>query len=111
MQRDLGYVADIVEAGRLIASFTSGMTWATFSGDVKTQDAVIRRLEIIGEASRRISDVFKRQHAEIEWSQIVGMRNRLIHEYGAVNLVLVWDVVENYVPALVSALALLLDAD
>jgi uncharacterized protein with HEPN domain len=68
----------------------------------KTQDAVIRNLEIIGEAARTIPDEVKDETAEIEWYKIVALRNMLIHEYFGVNLKIIWDVIQNKLNALES---------
>lgn len=64
------------------------------------QDAVIRPLEIIGEAANRLPDHFTRKHSDIPWAQIIGMRNFLIHDYGRVNLELVWDTIQTDLPEL-----------
>ena len=64
------------------------------------QDAVVRRIEIIGEAARNIPDDFKKNYHDISWREIAGMRNKLIHEYFGVDLELVWEVVKNDIPQL-----------
>lgn len=66
-----------------------------FGSDRKTQDAVIRNLEVIGEASRKLPDELKGQSNEIEWSKIIGFRNILAHEYFGVSIPIVWDIVQN----------------
>ena len=66
-----------------------------FISDRKTQDAVIRNLEVIGEASRNLSDELKAQSNEIEWTKIIGFRNILAHEYFGVSIPIVWDIVQN----------------
>jgi uncharacterized protein with HEPN domain len=70
----------------------------SFFKDTKTQDAVVRNLEIVGEAVKNLSPQFKANHPEIHWKAISGMRDKLIHEYFGVNLNLVWHTVENDVP-------------
>ena len=72
----------------------------SFFADPKTQDAVVRNLEIIGEATKRISDSLKLGCPETPWKRIAGMRDKLIHDYFGVNLTLVWDVVERDLPEL-----------
>ncbi len=69
-------------------------------GDMR-RAAVERNLEIIGEAARRVSDGFKREHPEIPWQQIVSHRNVLIHEYGDIDYVKIWKVVSIGVPRLI----------
>jgi len=108
MPNDLAYVLDILDAARLILEFMQGIERKAFEDDIMRQDAVIRRFEIIGEASRRISPAFKEQHSEIPWRVMVGMRNRLIHEYDAVDLDLVWEVVWDDLPPLIAQLERLL---
>lgn len=72
---------DILEAIERITEYTEGTNWDTFSSDRKTQDAVVRNLEIIGEAARNLPDEIKEQTPEIEWQKIIALRNILIHEY------------------------------
>ncbi len=99
-RRDLEWVADIAEAIRRIDAYVSDMNYADFLGDTKTQDALVRNLEIIGEAVKNISVDFKKRHKTIDWTAIARMRDKLIHHYFGVNLVIVWDVVKQKVPAL-----------
>ena len=81
-----------------------------FFADRKTQDAVVRNLEIIGEATKRVSQTLKDAHPEISWKPIAGMRDKLIHDYFGINLQLVWDVVERDLPVLELKLAQLLES-
>ena len=78
------------------------MDYKAFEADRKTQDAVIRNLEIIGEAARTIPDEVRDKAAEIEWYKIIALRNILIHEYFGVNLKIVWDVIQNKLDAVES---------
>ena len=107
-QRDYAYVLDILDAARLILSFMRGVEREAFEQDLMRQDAVIRRFEIIGEGARRLSATFREAHAEVPWGALIGMRNRLIHEYDAVDLDLVWMVVQNELPLLIAQLEKLL---
>lgn len=91
MSRDSGYLLDILVSARLALDFVKGLDEAGFEDDVKTQDAVLRRLEIIGEATKRLSDELKRQHPDIAWKKMAGMRDFLIHDYDKVNLTSVMD--------------------
>jgi len=78
------------------------MDYKAFEADRKTQDAVIRNLEIIGEAARTVPDEVRDKAAEIEWYKIIALRNILIHEYFGVNLKIIWDVIQNKLDAVES---------
>ena len=104
MARDPEYLLDIHEAAKLALSYVSGKTKEEFLKDPQCQDAVIRRLEVIGEAARRISQETRARLSGIPWAAIVSMRNVMIHEYDDVDLTVVWDTVQNQLPALISAI-------
>ncbi|MBW2721666.1 MAG: DUF86 domain-containing protein [Deltaproteobacteria bacterium] len=104
MSRDKEYVIDILEAAKLALSYVSGKTKDEFLKDTQCQDAVIRRLEIIGEAARRISDETRATYPKLPWKAMVGMRNVMIHEYDDVDLVIVWNTVQNDLPPVVARL-------
>jgi uncharacterized protein with HEPN domain len=89
------YLDDILEAVGKIHEYTAGMAFAEFLENAKTQDAVIRNLEIIGEAAGRLPESIKIKNVDIEWRKIIGLRNILAHEYFGVSLPIVWDVVQN----------------
>jgi len=92
------------DAAEKILAFTKGLAPADFHADEKLQLAVIRLLEIVGEAGNDLSDDFKEQHPEIPWSQITATRNRLIHGYFDVDLDIVWKIVSQDVPTLAQRL-------
>ena len=104
MSRDEAYLLDILTAARKILLFTDSVTWEQFEQDEILQNAVIRWLEIIGEAARSLSDETKNSHPGIPWRGRIGMRNRLIHHYFRVDLTRVWETVQSDVPALVPLL-------
>ena len=99
MKDDRVYLWHIRDCIRRIFSYTKDGK-ATFIADTKTQDAVIRNLEIIGEAVKNISAELKKAYPDIPWRRIAGMRDRMIHEYFGVNLEVVWERVERDVPEL-----------
>jgi uncharacterized protein with HEPN domain len=84
----------------LIGTYISGLTAETFEQQPAIQDAVIHRIEILGEAASQLPDDLKSAHTEVPWRIIVDTRNRLIHGYFAVRLDLVWQVATTEVPAL-----------
>jgi uncharacterized protein with HEPN domain len=104
MSRDSAYFLDIFKAAELALSYLEGKTKEEFSKDTQCQDAVIRRLEIIGEAAGRVSAATTAKFADLPWKKMVTMRNIMIHEYQDVDLDIVWDTVQNDLPALMSLL-------
>ncbi len=96
MRRDFRlYLDDILEAIHQIRTYLADQNEEAFANDRKTQDAVIRNLEIIGEATGNLPDQVRKGEPEIDWRKIIGLRNILIHEYFGINLPIVWDVVQN----------------
>ncbi len=93
-------LADIAEAVNKIVVYTAGMSYADFVADDKTIDAVVRNFEIIGEAANRIPEDYRILHPEIEWRQIIGLHNRVIHEYFGIDYEILWHIIDNYVSEL-----------
>lgn len=85
-------MSDILEAIRRVQAYTAGMTFEAFLWDTKTQDAVVRNLEIIGEATKRLSDKVRERHSAVPWKSMAGVRDRLIHHYFGVSLDVVWEI-------------------
>jgi len=101
VQRDPAvFLDDIVEACKWIATYTDGMTAVEFARDRKTLDAVVRNLEIIGEAVKKIPPDIRAEMPDIDWQRIAGLRDILAHAYFAVDTDIVWDVARNKVPQL-----------
>jgi len=111
MTRDLATVADIVESANAILEYVDGVTEQEFLEDVRLQDAVIRRIEVIGEAAGRLSAAFREERAGIPWREIRGMRNRMIHVYDDIDMDLVWRTIQTDIPGLLAELAPLVAAD
>lgn len=99
MKDDRLYLLYIHECIERIERYTADGK-AYFSSDTKTQDAVLRNLQTLAESTQRLSPPLKAHHPEIDWGRIAGFRNILVHNYLGINLVRVWEVVEQYLPAL-----------
>ena len=101
MQRDIACILDIQHEAKTALGFVAGKTFEEFENDLQCQYAVIRGIEVMGEAAARVSDDFVAQHPEIPWRQIIGMRNRMIHGYDDIVLSVVWEVLRTHIPDLV----------
>lgn len=100
----LGRLRDILEASRLIASYVADTTEADFRSDTQKQDAVVRRIEIIGEATAHLSDETRRSVAELPFRKMRGMRNIVAHDYANVDVGIVWQVATVHVPEICAVL-------
>jgi len=97
---DLAYVEHILDCIRKIKEFSEGLSFKEFSGNELVQDATIRNIEIIGEASKKISSDTKQIYFEISWKEIAGMRDKLIHDYLGVDVEVVWRTIKEDIPIL-----------
>ena len=100
MKNDLVYLKHIKESVDSIRDYIGSADFESFSRDEKTIDAVIRKIEIIGEAASNLSQEFRDAHLEIPWRDMIDMRNVLIHEYFGVIVKTVWDTVQDDLPEL-----------
>ena len=100
MKNDKVYISHILEAIGKIETYKTGLDFDAFLKNEMAMDAIIRELEIIGEASNNISEEFQKEHTDVPWRKIIGIRNTLIHEYFGVNKKIVWDAVEDDLPEL-----------
>ena len=91
---DKEFLSDILESIKRIRSYSNNVSYYQFLKDIKTQDSIVRNLEIIGEAAKRISDELKKNNPSVEWKNISDLRNRLIHDYFGINLDIVWGIIE-----------------
>ena len=111
MSLDEPLLLDMLLAAREAFAFVSPLDPAQFAASKLHQNAVIRSLEVIGEAAAKVSVGFRNAHPEIPWRDIVGTRNRLIHNYANVSIDIIWDVSRNKLPELIATLLLLVPPD
>ena|SRR3989344_6548974 len=100
MDKDRLYLDHIVQAIGKIERYTRDVALEDFRTNELIQDAVVRELEIIGEAVRYVSESTRQRYADVQWSQISGMRNKLIHEYFGVDVDVVWKTITEDLPPL-----------
>ena len=94
------YLRDIIDAVEKIEKFTEGMDSERFYADDKTAYAVIRALEIIGEATKKVPQNIKGSYPQVAWREMAGIRDKLIHDYFGVNLEVIWKTVQEDLPTL-----------
>ena len=104
MRRDDAYLLDMLLAARDAVEFATGLTLPQFKRNRLHQHAVLKAIEIVGEAAARIGPETRRAHPDIPWPEVIGMRNRLVHAYFDVDVGLVWDTVQNDLPPLIARL-------
>jgi uncharacterized protein with HEPN domain len=109
--RDAALLLDMLLAARDAQDFVAGLDAVQFLASRLHQSAVVRALEVIGEAAGKVSPGTQIAHQEIAWRDIIGMRHRLIHGYADVDLDLIWSVTQNRIPALIASIEKLIQAD
>lgn len=100
MNEDAVYVQHILDAINRIESYTEDVDHQKFQEDPMMQDAVIRQLEIIGEATKRMSGETRNRYDEVPWQDIAGMRDKLIHGYFGVDIEIIWNTITDEIPVL-----------
>ena len=103
-RRDSVFIAQMVEAAEAALEFSDGHTAESFAGDRLVGFAVVRAIQLIGQAARGVSGELQAAHPEIPWREIIGMRNVVVHDYADVDLALVWKTVREDLPGLVERL-------
>jgi len=97
---DLAYIDHILDCIRKINEFSNGLSLKEFNTNELVQDAIIRNIEIIGEASKKISNETKQTYYKIPWKEIAGMRDKLVHDYLGVDAIVVWKTIKEDIPTL-----------
>ena len=103
-EKDAGYLWDMLEAARGVASSLQDLALEQYQADENLRLATERRIEIIGEAAGRVSQVVRQAHQEIPWRQIIAQRHILAHEYGEIDDELIWSVATTHIPQLITML-------
>lgn len=104
--RQTAYLLDIFRSVRAIQSYVAGQTHEQFLEDAKTQDAVLRRFLVAGEAAARLTPEIRAEFPNIPFHKLIGMRNRVVHDYGNVDFDIIWETVRTALPSLLQELQL-----
>lgn len=105
------YLEDILTSGVKVRRYTQGMSFEDFQADERTYDAVVRNLQIIGEAVKNIHQEIRLKYSEVEWRKIAGLRDILAHAYFSIEDEIVWDIVETKIPPLLIIVERILEAE
>lgn len=104
MSRDQESILDIIESIKLILHYVEGVNQESLAVNYEKQDAILRRITIIGEATKRLSPEFRQKHSDIPWKKIAGMRDVITHDYDEIDLTEIWTVITENIPELLKYL-------
>jgi uncharacterized protein with HEPN domain len=99
------YLVDIMDSAEAILQFTKGLSFDEFACDRKTVSAVIREFEVIGEAVGKLPDIIKKAYPDVEWQDIKDLRNLLIHEYFGIDQEIIWGIIRDDIPKLITVVS------
>ena len=111
MWRDQAYLLDMLTAARDARDFAAGLTREKYEASRLAQYAVSHALQIIGEAAGRVSDDTRNSVVDVPWTQLIGLRNRLVHDYGRIDRDILWDTLQVDIPSLIDQLERLVPSD
>ncbi len=111
MKDDPAYVQDVLKHAVRVRAHVAGLTFDDFISDAKSQDAAFRCLEIMGEATKRISALYRSAHSEIPWARMAGFRDVLAHGYDGLDYQLCWKIIQENVPAVIAQLEAIVPPD
>jgi len=100
---------DMLMSCERIMNYTDSMDFEEFTSDIKTTDATVRNIQILGEAAKQIPQEFQGNHTDIEWTKIIRSRHILVHDYFELDYEIIWKIITTYIPPLVTSLKKLLD--
>jgi uncharacterized protein with HEPN domain len=98
------FISDIIDSSRKIVSLTENTGYSEFVEDWVKHDAILRNLEIIGEAAKKIPDEIRAKHKDIEWREMAGLRDIITHKYFGIDDVIIWNIITDKIPALLKSL-------
>lgn len=103
------YFRDILEYAKFAIAFSENITYEGFVNDAKTAFAIVRALEVIGEASNRIPDELKEKYSYLPWHKMRGLRNKIVHNYDDIDYIIVWNIIHNEIPKLIQQVESIID--
>jgi uncharacterized protein with HEPN domain len=108
MLRDKASILDIFKAGQHVLEFAQGLSRADLETDAMRLSAILYQIQIVGEATKRLSPEFRSQHSDIPWSRAAGMRDMIAHQYDRIDIDIVWTVIQQSIPDFLEMIAPLL---
>ncbi len=107
-RRLVGHLKDMISICHKVGEFVAGMEQSKFASDIRTYDATLFNIALLGEAATHVPEPFREEHSEVHWRDIIGVRNRIIHVYPGVDVNIVWSIIEDDLPRLALQLQALL---